>query len=428
MGASLKKVAFSGAGVHAALAASLKHPTFSATGAHAQTGVIAAALQGMLFGPVPERRTLSIIHPIRYGVFIHSPWAPYHRIAELTTAHNVDRSYERMQPGNAVVELPARGLDPRPIKQGNLLVIVSRDQPVWAGPILQMENTLSTGNLTLNAIGLAAILDGRVAPLGQTYSDWTGSGRVVRDLLNNANGRAQTGITAGVFEPGPSIDSLQVGGQSVMQALEELHNRTNYEWWLDIEAGPGHLNAKLCWGRKQGRDLTAKAHLWYGLHFKDASLRNDVSRGKQVTTSVGGLGRMLKDRVAVTRSAALGPQRIDMGGLVMQGEPSGLFRTVQDLPAGMRNERVQMEVMTESPGELGRRASRQEERELLAETSIQFTANKIYDWNNLRVGNYVTLHAPIGLPGTADGPVRLTGVQPDDELGEIVCTAEARLV
>ncbi len=426
--ALLKKVAFS-ASFHPAgvIGASLQHPVFAGAGAESQTGTIAAALQGMLFGVVPQRRTLTIIHPIRYGVFIHNPWGPYERIAELTTAHNVDRSYERMQPGSAVVELPVRNLDPRPIRQGNLLVIVSRDQPVWAGPILMMKNQLSSGTLTLSAIGLAALLDGRVSPQGQQYTTYTGSGRVIRDLLNNANAHGHTGISLGRIEPGPSVDDLIVGGQTVMQSLEELYNRTNFEWWLDIEAGAGHINATLNWGWKQGEDLASKVHLWYGRHFKEVELDNDVSKGKQVTVAYGGFGQRIPDRPAVSRSAAIGPQRIDIGALVMQNEGAGAFRTEQDLPASLRTERSHIEVTTSSPGELGRRASKEQLRQVLAETAAPFTANKLCDWNALKVGNYVTLHAPVGFPGNVDGPVRITGVQPDDELGEILCTTEARL-
>lgn len=363
-----------------------------------------------------------------YGVFIHEPWWPYKRIADLTLwASNIDRTYERMQPGIASLNLPVSLGNDHSIHQGNILVIISRDQPTWAGTILIHDDALGTGQITIFARELSNILDKRTAPQGERYNFGIGSTYYFKSLINKMNARGFTGIElAKDLEPGPTIYDIFAGGQTVLQDLEEVHNRTNWEWWMEYEAAPGYLRSRIHWGYKQGVDLSATHHLWHALHFKNISLRHDVSEGKQVTTSIGGFGKPVWERIAVTREANYGPQRLDIGGNI-ELAPELVVRTVAELPAGLRDERVQLEVTTENSSELSRRAQREQERRLAAETQIRMTVVGLSDRSMLQVGNYITIHAPVGHHGELDGAVRLVGVQPDEELGEVDCIAEVRL-
>lgn len=379
---------------------------------------------------IPVYRAVGIVFPKSnpYGIFVHEPWWPYKRIADLTVwASNIDRTYERMQAGVASLNLPAQLSDNHSIHQGNILVIISRDQPTWAGTILIHDDALGTGQITIFARELSNILDKRTAPQAERYNFGIGSTYYFRSLINKMNARGFTGIElAAGLEPGPTLYDIFAGGQTVFQDLEEIHNRTNWEWWMEYEAAPGYLRSRIKWGYKQGVDLSATHHLWHPINFKSISLRHDVSEGKQVTTSIGGFGRPVWERTAVTREANYGPQRLDIGGTI-ELAPELVVRTVAELPAGLRDERVQLEVTTESPNELSRRAQREQERRLAGETQIRMTVVGLSDRTMLQVGNYITIHAPVGHHGELDGAVRIVGVQPDEELGETDVIAEVRV-
>lgn len=378
----------------------------------------------------PVYRAVGLVFPKSdpYGIFVHEPWWPYKRIADLTIyASNIDRTYQRMQPGVASINLPVSLGNDHSIHQGNILVIISRDQPTWAGTILVHDDALGTGYITIFARELSNILDKRTAPQGEHYNFGIGSTYYFRSLINKMNARGFTGIElAPNLEPGPTIYDIFAGGQTVFQDLDEAHNRTNWEWWMEYEAAPGYLRSRIKWGYKQGVDLSATHHLWHPIHFKNISLRHDVSEGKQVTTSIGGFGKPMWERIAVTREANYGPQRLDIGGNI-ELAPELVVRTVAELPAGLRDERVQLEVTTENSSELSRRAQREQERRLAAETQIRMTVVGLSDRSMLQVGNYITIHAPVGHHGELDGAVRIVGTQPDEELGEVDIIAEVRL-
>jgi len=359
-----------------------------------------------------------------YGVFVHEPWWPGRRIAELTSAFSVDCTFERMAQGQAALRLNRSDAQARSdvLRYGNLLVIEMPDQPTWAGPILTIEQAAGTGAIQVGAVGMAAALTGRTVPQTEVYRDSIGGGALVRSLLSRANARGHTGINLGIIENGPSVQDLPIGGQNVLQALSgEIHERTSgYEWSVRVEATPASLDAYLDWGAHQGEDRSAFVHWWQDLHFSFLNYRQDLREATQVETAIGGFGRPVALRPAVTRAASVGPQRRDLAGAEVGYISEAALRSLDDLPPGMRNERVVYEVQTDNASELDRRTLTDLERPVIA--TLPATFNRKADWNDIRVGNYATVHGDFGT-----ARARVVSAQPSREDGELDAVLEVTL-
>lgn len=355
--------------------------------------------------------------------FIHSPWWPRHQLAVLTTVQGSDRSFVGMQslqvarqPGQA--SLAISSLDPQitpdVLRHGNLLVCESPGFPTWAGPILNIEEPGAAGIIRLSALGLEALLDGRLSPQYEEYSGSIGEGVVFRSLVDSANARNHTGILAALeLETGRPVNQLQVGGQSVMDAVNEMVARTGSEWWVDIARTPRRLTATVRLGQRQGEDLSGSLHLYQGTHFT-GDYKADLSQVRSSVTAVGDFGRELPDRNSVSRyvdapGIEFGSRHIDRAG-------ESVIRTLNHLPAGLRNEKITFEIMTGNTAELAAVAQRAHERPLGAGEMFNDFIYGNVDPRNLRVGNYYTRH------GEHQGRsqvrvVRIIGVQPDEPRG-----------
>lgn len=374
----------------------------------------------------PIYKRISILHLPSYGVFIHSPWFPYKRIRDIThLVSNIDRNYSRMDVGNLSFTIPKLPADDHSIHQGNIAVVQTEDQPVWAGPIYILEDSLGTGTTQVRAYDMASLLARRMTDIGEHYTTAIGSGAVIRSMINKMNARGATGIIIGQIDPGPVLYDLELGGQSVLDGLNQIHDRTDWEWWIENEATPHKLVSRFFYGRRQGVDLSRTIHLWYGHHFKEGTLTHDLSEGKQVSIVVGGGFKKIWNRNYALASSITGP-KISNQSLLNQLTPELNVRTNNQLPAALRDERQRVDVMTENSSELIRSSERDAIRKLYAETTLQVVLNN-FDRAPLLVGNYISIHAPLGHHGELDGPVRLVEVQPDDELGETICTMEVRL-
>lgn len=369
---------------------------------------------------------LAAQRPLRHArAYIHSPWAPYERMAELTTAFNMDRSYVRMDSGTGALHLASN--DPQInsdiLNYGNLLVIESDYISPWVGTILTVQESLQSPSLEITAKDLANIIDNRVTAQSEKYTSTTGSTLVFNNLIDHMNLQGHTGIYRVSNSAAPSIQELQVGGQSVMQALNELHSRTDYEWWIDYTVKPTGIMAYINWGYRQGNDFSGECHLYAGQHFTDVDYKLDLTQAKAQLITIGDFGAELGDRTSAARFGTTTPNKSDLGVGSVERATELAARTISDLPAGLRSQRIRYDLMTGSQAELTRRAKRELERPLAATESFTLIVNRLADWRYFGVGNFITIHSH---PGTADlvRRVRIVGMQPDEEKGEIEMVCE----
>lgn len=362
----------------------------------------------------------------RVRVFIHEPQWPRSRVLELTKAFNIDRSFERMGAGHAVFTVPRN--DPQLIGQllerGNTVVIMGDDVPPWVGTLLTAEGSLQSGTIQVNAQGMAAVLDGRVVAQNREVTAIVGSHLLIRQMMVEANARNDTGVRLPpILYPGPELEELQSGSQSLLQALNEIHDRTDYEWWIVDEADARHTYSTLYWGQFQGEDLGDTVHLWQGVHFSEVKYKIDLSKIMAALQVLGDFGLSLPLRNSVLRTVAKAPQSTQAAARLEAASIAAIL-AVNDMPSGIRNESVSYEVMTGNVAEMARRARRGLERPLNATEQFTVTLNRNADWRSIRVGNFVTVHATVQVDRPLTRVCRVVGFQPDEEKGEIETVLE----
>lgn len=373
---------------------------------------------------------LSITIPVnrkRSRVYVHEPWWPFRRLAEMVTAHNVDRSFERMGAGRAAFHISRHEPQNRPglLERGNIAVIEANDMPSWVGTIVITDGSLGAGTLEIQAQGLASILEGRNTPQDEEYKTSVSSTRIINGMIDRANARGFTGIVAPALQgSGPSIAQLQIGGQSVKSALDELHDRTNWEWWLDSQVLPNYIETTLNWGEHEGIDLSDKVHLWQGYHFAEFGYKLDLSKIMASMTAVGDFGLTLPERNSVSRASSL-PGVIDHHSARNEVASAAARLAISQLPAGLSTEGITYEIMTGTIQELARRAAKGLERPLQGTEMFSATVTRtLADWSSIRVGNYITVHGSVQDNVLLDRVVRIVGFQPDEERGECVLVLE----
>ena len=354
----------------------------------------------------------------RAQVYIHEPIWPFSRLCALTTAHGVDRSLEIMDPGSATVRIARndQAITADRLKYGNILVVTSDVARDWAGPVTLLQESYSTGEITIGALEQSAILNVRPTPLTEQWNSGA-SGAVFTSIMNRINGRGHTGLfTPDGVPAGPAITDLSIGGQSALEALGELFSRTGYEWWLDTAVRPSGITWTLNWGQKQGED-NADFVVIRDRHLSDLEYTLDVSKVRQAVTVVGGFGS-LPNRTAVTRTT-VGVQGVrDVGSGAIELADQALIDAL-DVPPALRSETVFLQPRTSDQTALSRLAQQALERPLSGAEKFSATVNVLFDWTRLGLGDYVTINtARLGL-GAIDRKVRIIGMQPDEELGEL---------
>lgn len=351
-------------------------------------------------------------------VYVRNPYWPRERIAELTSAHNADRAWLRMDAGQCVVQVNRYDemLSADVLKAGNLLEVEAADAPLWAGPIVAFSESMGSGVIEITALHYSVIPQNRETPQALEYHKPIGTTAVAEQLIGYMNAGEHTGIE---WEPrseaGPSVEEMQLGGQSIKEALGEMHARTDYEWWTGFAASPCHLTMSLRRGFKEGRDCSAEVHLYEGVHFSDLNFKKDQSMVKTHVSGMTGMGTLIPDRQSVTY--LLAPQRGTGSALRSSSASEAVQRNVGGLPAGLRNEATFYALMATNTSELTSATQRRAERPLVASGLVSARVNRAADWRDLSVGNIVTFHARLGM-GTLDGPRRIVGMQRDEEMGE----------
>lgn len=356
--------------------------------------------------------------------YVHAPAWPFHRIGELTTASSIDRAWSLMQPGAAALAIARNeAVSPDVLSTGNLLVIESDRTPPWCGYILAIEESLGGGDISISALEMTAALDARLTSEFDVYETKIASGAVFSRLIAQVNARAFCGFAVPALLPaGEVVEDLDLAAQSALDALDELHERTDNEWWAEYSVRPQRVEATLHWGLRQGLDFSSIVHLYEGRHFSRLEYRQDATKVQESITAYGG-GGAPSGRSAVTRATSG-----SAGHFTSNFEQAGAatVRAIADAPQGLRAERAVYVPGTENTTELSRESRRAMERPLGASEQFAATVNGHADWMQLALGNTVTVVADLATRRVSRA-MRIVGVQPDEEMGECELVLEVAL-
>lgn len=359
-------------------------------------------------------------------VHLHSAYWPYQRLATLKTASGVNRAFHWMNYGPASFTI-ARN-DPvitnarYALVRGAWVVIESNKAKPWVGFIRRISETLGDASITAECSEISGLLD--VKAMRQTAQMTAASGGVFKQVIRDTNARGHSGLfLPSDVEPGPRV-SIDLAGETAFNALNEMAERTGFEWWVDAEISSAFIKAQVRWGYRQGYDNSKTVKLYEGKHFADLDYTFDTRGARQSVTIYGGVGE-LKERTTVTRSANYSPRGGVLGtGFEAAGED---YSRNLDVPPSLRSEDVFFRVMTSDRTELSMETQRQMERGLATSESGTALCNNSFDWRSVGVGDFVQLVTHNTGLGAINRKVRVTGVQPDEANGRLTLTWETPL-
>lgn len=340
---------------------------------------------------------------------IHSREGTRPRVAILATAHDDARTFERLGPGQGSVSVARNDIqiDLDKLRLDFLLVCESARTAPWVGVITNLREALD-GIVHISAEGLPVLLDGEPMPQAATYNASTGSGVIARAILRNANGGEHTGISPGSITPGPSLAGFDLGGQTGLQALNDLAEKTGLEWSARYAVSPARVDAFLDWQDRQGADLSARAYLYEGRDFVEFEYGLDLASMVAAITTLGGTGP-ITDRPAGSSAAR-----------------ERTLRALRRFRVGTHR-RVNQDTTTPTQGDLIRSSSAEQERAISAAENLVAVVNTSSDWHDHEVGNYETFAFNTSLSGNAARVMRILGVQPMEAEGLCALTLEGAL-
>lgn len=330
-----------------------------------------------------------------YNVYIHSYLRPHRRIAQLVTADNLSRSYVLMEDGQ--LSLSIKDTDYRP-NEGDIIVVESRELSPWIGFLNPTERALD-GRYSINARGIAAILGTKLTEQTIEYKSSISSGSIFRDIITNIHRQGYACLyMPSIVEHGPAVKDISLGGQTALDALNELNDFTDWEWSIETAITAAKIIPTIQWTYRVGIDASEYVCLRQGIHFTDLRYKRDITQIRQTVSVLGGSGDV-KNRAS--------------------GSAQTATTRLADIPVQLQASRIVYAPDTDNPTTLSARAQAVVNHALRGVEIYGCTINHSFDWSKLRRGNYISVWAYGQLRRT-----RIVGMQPDEDSGTMELTLE----
>lgn len=350
------------------------------------------------------------------------------RKAEITTALNIERGYEIMSPATARFtvstdepELANLNLDPR---SGRIVVIESTLYPYpWLGKLTVPRGQRGSETVQVSARAYDAVLSQRF--VAGTFAGSAGS--VFTQLIEAANQQNHTGIVvASGVSPGPAYSAI-INIQSVYQALNTLARATGHEWWLDCTADAAGIVVTAHFAPSRGFDRCGVAFINDGGNGQWDDWKINGEATAFAMTVYGGAEFATQAWSERPRSRRQSSTALGAGSKAAQGTYHG--HAVQRTDPGgspmTRVERLQVAESIKAEGLLQAAADTQlgrpyePERALTARVWAVDHAGNAVDWSPFDLGSVISLRMPGAFVTGYEGSARVTGVQPNEEAGEL---------
>lgn len=318
-------------------------------------------------------------------------------LAELTTAHNVDRLFTLSGKGAFSFDVNASdpGASRDTLLEGRPVVIWSPVLPPYVGYIQRIEENTFTRVLKVSGDNLALTLYERVLPLNCTFLDCLAGG-IAMQLLALVNSTNFSGVLPlPLTELGsPILGTFDASNGTLGDMLDELADKTGNEWWVEQRVERNRLVAYLHWGAR-GRNKSLSILLEEGIHFTKSEYARDALGYTQAAIAVGGTGAMA-DRPTGSGTPA---QTSTIG-------PALARETVQYLPLDS-----DVAVLTDA-------AQTAMDHPTTAKETLALTINDVLDWGSIEPGDYVSVLMVNAYFGGVERLVRILAIQPDEAAGE----------
>lgn len=357
------------------------------------------------------------------------------RIGVLTTADQVNRSYgidnaDRGYVRIAYTDPLIAQTDPL---QGRVVVIESPHYPVpWVGKVTKRKGNHET--VTLDLVAMDKILDARFLPTAYTTS--LTAGEEMKRVLATVNDINPTGIQIGRVENHVAIGGLAFPDWSARRALDAIADQAGMEWWVEYDVSDaGDVTPIFRVERERGYDRYRQDRLVASPEGNAdwTEWAEDAEAAALFLTVVAGQSSVTEAYTERTRTVVVG------------SEASGFQPSVAGTIGGTGS--VQVDETTAVIGSYDRyqppitsNVTRSQRVEILEQAKtrdvtlqsarVLFNSRRLSErlltvvhvdpdsWGVLRVGNYLRLSVPApAFVGGFEGPARVLGVQPMEEIG-----------
>jgi hypothetical protein len=367
------------------------------------------------------------------------------RLGALTTAESINRSHSVDRQDRAVVTIaltdPLVGAcDPL---EGRILAVESSAYPVpWVGKITEWRGDRS--RVELIARSYDGILKQRFLPA--IYRTRLTAGEEMARILSTVNGRNPTGIALGAVENHVIVDGLEFPEWDAARALDAIADLAGMEWWLEHFVSPAAIDTRLRVARSRGTDRYRRVTLYAtgeadGGNAEWTRWRGDAEAATFATTVIAGQESITQSFTERARHTVLRQQDAGFldgfaGGQGSDGasadDPGRGSMAIEYAPSAgatggspvTRVERVVIEEQLKSRDVTVQAARAALQSRRYSEQVIDVNVISVGTWPDVQVGDVVRLVAPGAFVKGFDGPVRVLGVQPMEELGVMRTTLE----
>lgn len=352
-----------------------------------------------------------------YVVYLREGSWPWQRVAPLITASNVDCPRGLMQGYRGGFSLARNDPAVAEMLSGRMVEIISTDglEP-WVGWLAEPGYSSADGTVAFKCDDVVTKLGERNTTIEGTRSG--SAGIIARDLLFSVNIRNAFGVVWDTSsETGAPVSEADVGGTSLLNALDKLVSLTDEEWWIRAEVAADSLELKLHWGKRRGVDLSQSVYLREGLNCNVSILRTGPATTGSVMV-VGGSGSLV-DRQIVVRDG-VSPERMADPNVIVQSA-SESFRRAAPLSSALAAEQLVSLPRDTDIADLAGSAKSRLEGEIDTSEEITITVGTDVDWSLLEVGNTVTVIFEDPILGTLQRTPRIKEITPGDGILEVKC-------
>lgn len=360
------------------------------------------------------------------------------RLGTLTRVTSVNRSWAILQPGQASCRVSlvddegrfdplVRELHPY---RGRAVAIESEHYPFpWVGAITNVQEDPAERTAQVTAVSLDAVLRERYLPVGAAYDN--DAGQVFRLILQDSNLANDSGISVGGTPAQGRAYAASFPDRSVYGALNALCQHTGHEWGMEYDVRPERIIAAAIFVPELGFDRFESVTLTDGGNCERVQSGID-GRGKVFALHmVAGQTSVLEaytERARALRQISSGQE--PRGGAYIGAAASVHGYEVERSEIGgsplTRAEALRVAESLRSEGALVAASELLLGRPRAAERVLRL---RVFEddpstWARLDIGSVVHFVSAEAFLGEGyDGPVRIVGVQPMEESGdlELVC-------
>ncbi len=331
-------------------------------------------------------------------IWMRSDLPPFPRLARLR-ASNIHRAYQLMQGSQATFDVPRdSSLSAEVMRPGNVVEIVGSTSRRWIGVLKAPSEDLAGAYENWIAEDLFTQLSERSIP-ATTYLSYA-AGAIFNDLVNYAQRNSPMSMSLFPATPLGASISASIAAQALSAAIDQLAQDSGWE----VTVRPGYLGPALLdptiqWVYRCGVDVSSTVAI-YPVHMAKGIYSLDA---KGTPAGVKVVSDQTFD-VTAQRAAPIGTS-----ASIVQSQSTAAFSP------GM----AAMLTLTDPTITTQQGATRQLLLPEYGSESFALTLNTRFDWASIDVGSYVRVHAKARHGNKVVRTMRVIGLQPDEEAGEM---------